>query len=872
MSFRLSSHHAEAVHIPAGTAVSTRRSVAQESDRVHHAARARHPAVGVADRADGRLRRRHRRPDRRARPRRRVPGVQRDRPSSTTRSTSAWTSRRRRRSCWSRRCARSAGTGSTRAAPRSSGRRGRRPGGSRARSSATTPSGLNVSGAIELHVPDGHDDSVVGGTRGGLDPLPRGQGRPAVPLVARCWCPSRPRPSAATSRRRTPSRSGTSRSARPTARPGQVLRLGRTPPVVLDRDGPARAGGRACHRRTASARPTWEEWVAVDDFGTSTPTDRHVTVDPTTGEVRFGPPCGCEDGSERRFGAIPARGAALRVRGYRTGGGARGNVAARTVSVLRSSIPYVAAVYNRRAAAGGVDGEDVENARAAGPLELRGRGRAVTVEDYVAIVHEAAPELARVHCVPGDRGRRRRRRPHPRDPRRAGPGRPHLAARPPAARRCPRARAARPGRHPGGRGPAERRAAQLCRASGSTPGCGRVPRPTPPRSSATRSPRSTGTSTRWPAVPTAPAGRSAVRCSPVRCTGCSAGSPGSTTSRTSSCSAPTRSTGSISSPQDRVDLGDTHVVLSVEHSIVVRGRCVVRGPPCAARRRRRRRWSTGSRRRSSAATSPSGWSTRSTTSSASVGATLDDLDAYVDPRYAPDDFVRWVASWLSPAIAARRDADHLRAHLGDLRRALLGRGTLRRGRRGGPRVHGTRPGRARLRRGGRGASDRRGRSRGGPHRCSRWTCGSLPTSPTPTPSSTSCGSSSRTSDRRTSPQRCGGCRTEVHRRDRHADRHADRHRRRPGPRAPARTRAVRRPRRRAGRRRRGRPPGAATGRPGTGRAPSPWRDTSMAPARSPAATQRSASDRHAVTTEARTASRGPVTHSAGPSSGRTSAV
>ncbi|GEL97037.1 phage tail protein [Cellulomonas terrae] len=60
----------------------------------------------------------------------------------------------------------------------------------------------------------------------------------------------------------------------------------------------------------------------------------------------------------------------------------------------------------------------------------------------------------------------------------------------------------------------------------------------------------------------------------------------------------------------------------------------------------------------------------------SVGATLDDLDAYLDPRYAPDDFVRWVASWLSPAIAARRDAEHLRAHLGDLRRALVGRGTL----------------------------------------------------------------------------------------------------------------------------------------------------------------------------------------------------
>lgn len=56
---------------------------------------------------------------------------------------------------------------------------------------------------------------------------------------------------------------------------------------------------------------------------------------------------------------------------------------------------------------------------------------------------------------------------------------------------------------------------------------------------------------------------------------------------------------------------------------------------------------------------------------------LDHLPAYADPRYAPDDLVRWVASWLSPAVAARRPAALLRAHLPDLVTSAVARGTLR---------------------------------------------------------------------------------------------------------------------------------------------------------------------------------------------------
>jgi predicted phage baseplate assembly protein len=92
------------------------------------------------------------------------------------------------------------------------------------------------------------------------------------------------------------------------------------------------------------------------------------------------------------------------MRRYRTGGGTVGNVAAGTVSVLKSSIPYVAKVENRRAARGGVDGEDIENAKVRGPIRLRSRGRAVTAEDYEYLAREAAPEVARVRALTAGEG------------------------------------------------------------------------------------------------------------------------------------------------------------------------------------------------------------------------------------------------------------------------------------------------------------------------------------------------------------------------------------------------------------------------------------------------------------------------------------
>ncbi|HET9346829.1 MAG TPA: putative baseplate assembly protein [Candidatus Limnocylindrales bacterium] len=148
-----------------------------------------------------------------------------------------------------------------------------------------------------------------------------------------------------------------------------------------------------------STQEGWEEWTEVPDFAGSGPGDRHFVFELSNGELRLGPAVRMEDGAIRQFGAVPEKNARLRLRAYRTGGGRKGNVSAKALSVLKSSIPFVARVENRRAASGGVDGEDIENAKVRGPIRLRTRGRAVTTEDFEHLAREAAPEVARIRAV-----------------------------------------------------------------------------------------------------------------------------------------------------------------------------------------------------------------------------------------------------------------------------------------------------------------------------------------------------------------------------------------------------------------------------------------------------------------------------------------
>ena len=142
----------------------------------------------------------------------------------------------------------------------------------------------------------------------------------------------------------------------------------------------------------------------MEGFAYSGPADRHFLLDAASGEVTFGPGVREPDGSLRQYGAVPPSGATLRIRSYRTGGGRKGNVATSAITVLRTSIPFVGRVDNRRPGGGGVDGEDLEAAKIRGPMTLQTRDRAVTADDYEQIALEAAPEVARVRCAPAGEG------------------------------------------------------------------------------------------------------------------------------------------------------------------------------------------------------------------------------------------------------------------------------------------------------------------------------------------------------------------------------------------------------------------------------------------------------------------------------------
>ncbi|MDJ0770651.1 MAG: putative baseplate assembly protein [Ilumatobacter sp.] len=170
--------------------------------------------------------------------------------------------------------------------------------------------------------------------------------------------------------------------------PGQRFRLQRAP-VVPGQDVVVEVSG----------DDGWSDWQAVTDFADSDPDDRHFLLDATAGEIVFGPAVRLPDGSMRNYGGVPAKGATIRVDRYRTGGGRHANVAAGAISVLRTPIPTVSRVVNRRSAVGGIDGEDLENAKTRGPIMLRTRNRAVTIEDYEQLARTAAPEIVRVRGV-----------------------------------------------------------------------------------------------------------------------------------------------------------------------------------------------------------------------------------------------------------------------------------------------------------------------------------------------------------------------------------------------------------------------------------------------------------------------------------------
>lgn len=252
--------------------------------------------------------------------------------------------------------------------------------------------GLNRPGEVMLHVPAGHTASVVSGHRAGWLRCRVTEPLPGQPFYAES--PTVREAEAFTIGGTTSVEHAEVETDVPLGEsagvPGQRFTLP-TSPVLLDGDPVV---------VQVAAGAGWEDWTVVEDFGSSGPDDRHVVLDASGGEFLFPPAVREADGSLRRYGAVPPKGAVIRVPRYRTGGGRAGNVARGAISVLRSSEPYVSQVENREAAIGGVDAETVAEAKLRVPHQMRVQERAVTAADYELIARQAVPSLARVRCLP----------------------------------------------------------------------------------------------------------------------------------------------------------------------------------------------------------------------------------------------------------------------------------------------------------------------------------------------------------------------------------------------------------------------------------------------------------------------------------------
>jgi len=208
-----------------------------------------------------------------------------------------------------------------------------------------------------------------------------------------------------------------------TGLPGQSVQVAR-PPVILTTDdeldlvvgveaAPGELGEREAARQVGGrSYRIWRETANFVEVGAS----RFVYLaDRLEGRITFAPAVRMTDEtgrvamSDSPLGEVPPTGRQILV-WYRRGGGAEGNVAAGTLTVLKAPIAGVD-VTNPRAATGGRAPESLANALERGPQELHTLERAVTARDFELAATRTSGAVARAkaftkaelwaHAVPG---------------------------------------------------------------------------------------------------------------------------------------------------------------------------------------------------------------------------------------------------------------------------------------------------------------------------------------------------------------------------------------------------------------------------------------------------------------------------------------
>lgn len=219
--------------------------------------------------------------------------------------------------------------------------------------------------------------------------------------------------------------------------PAQVFYLQR-PPIL-----PRRIGDRE-YIEVITPNGNVQRWTEVTDFAESKETDLHYTLDSQSGRIQFGPlirePGQLKEITEfrsqiqslpnrfipiknlqpddhrwelktRQCGAIPPRGATIKMLNYRTGGGVQGNVQPGSINILKSAVPYIAKITNHQPGKNGAQAQSLDHAVLQVPKMLRTQNRAVTAEDFEILAVEGSQGvISKAKCCqpsgkPEDTGR-----------------------------------------------------------------------------------------------------------------------------------------------------------------------------------------------------------------------------------------------------------------------------------------------------------------------------------------------------------------------------------------------------------------------------------------------------------------------------------
>ncbi len=141
-------------------------------------------------------------------------------------------------------------------------------------------------------------------------------------------------------------------------------------------------------------------WREVESF-TAPGRDPFVYVaDRMTGVITFAPaaqlslPSGVLAAAPSALAAVPPLDREIRA-WYRRGGGPSGNVAANTLTVVKSELPDKLKVTNPQPAVGGRAAESLDNALIRGPEEIHSLRRAVTARDFEVLALKSSGAIAR---------------------------------------------------------------------------------------------------------------------------------------------------------------------------------------------------------------------------------------------------------------------------------------------------------------------------------------------------------------------------------------------------------------------------------------------------------------------------------------------